>query len=93
MISLVNYLFEFHGITDDMAFEAAKRIAKHRAAGEFDADANLYNAEQAVKQSARAVPTSASLADKDQLGIWSGKGAKSPGGKEAYNLLKKRFSN
>jgi len=49
MISLVNYLFEFHGITDDMAFEAAKRIAKHRAAGEFNADANLYNAEQAVK--------------------------------------------
>lgn len=92
MISFVNYLFEFHGITDDMAFEAAKRIAKHRAAGEFDADANLYNIEQAVKRSASVVPTSASLADEDQLGIWSGKGAKSLGGKAAYDLLKKRFA-
>ncbi len=75
-----------------MAFEAAKRIAKHRAAGEFDADATLYKVEQAVKKSASVVPTSASLADEDQIGIWSGKGAKSPGGKAAHQLLKKRFA-
>jgi hypothetical protein len=92
MISIVNYLFEFHGITDDMAFEAAKRIAKHRMAGPYDVDASLYRAEQAAKRMEHVVPTSASLADKDQLGIWSGHGAKSAGGKSAIKLLKKRFS-
>jgi hypothetical protein len=91
MISVVRHLFEFHGITDDMAFEAAKRLAKNRAAGEFDAENELYKAEQATKRLQRVVPTSASLADEDQVGVWSGKGAKSLGGKLAHQLLRRRF--
>jgi hypothetical protein len=90
MISL-GYLFEFHGIDNEMAFEAAKRLAKNRMGSQYDPGIALYRTEQTVKRMQSAVPDSASLADEDQVGVWSGKGAKSPGGKNAMKLLKKRF--
>lgn len=92
MISIVNYLYEFRGITDDMAFEAAKRLAKHRSAAPYDVDNSLYNVEQAGKKAATRVVDSSALADEDIVGIHSGNGPKSIGGKKAYKLLKKRFS-
>ena len=91
MISIVNYLFEFHGITDDMAFEAAKRLAKSQSAESYDVDNMLYKAEQATKKLKDIVPTTAALSDDDQVSIWSKKVARSPGGKTAHELLKKRF--
>ena len=92
MISIVNYLYEFRGITDDMAFEAAKRLAKHRSAAPYDVDNSLYNVEQAGKKAATRVVDPSALADEDIVGIHSGNGPKSIGGKKAYKLLKKRFS-
>jgi hypothetical protein len=90
MISL-SYLFEFHGVTDDMAFEAAKRLAKNRMGSQYDPEIAKYRYDQAARRLEHAVPTSSALADEDQVGVWSGKGARSHGGKSAVGLLKKRF--
>jgi hypothetical protein len=91
MISIVKALYEFQGVTDDMAFEAAKRLAKRRADGDIHADSSLYDASQAGKKAATKVVDSSALADEDLVNIKTKGEAKTPGGKSAYQLLKKRF--
>ena len=91
MISIIKALNEFHGITDDMAFEAAKRLAKHRAAAPYDVDAAVYANEQAGKKLKHMVSDSSSLSDEDMVSIKVNDRAKSHGGKAAYELLKKRY--
>ena len=91
MVSIVKYLFEFHGIDTDMAFEAAKRMAKSRMGSQYDPEIAKYRYEQAAKRLQHMVPDSSALADEDQVGIHLKTGAKSSGGKAAIKLLKKRF--
>ena len=86
MISIVDYLFEFNSVTDNMAFEAAKRIAKSRTADHYDPENSYYRAQQLTRK-AGPVVTSAGLPDKDQLNNWLKKKSKS----SASDLLDKRF--
>ena len=85
MISIVNYLHEFHGLTDDMAFDAAKHIAKSRMSQPYDPENGIYRAQQAVKKAATRVVTPNALSDEDKLKAWRGKGDSL-----ATKLLKRR---
>jgi hypothetical protein len=90
MLSL-NRLFEFQGISDELANEAALRLHKYTSAGPMDVDAELYKTGENVKEMQSVVRGASDLSDRDKLGIWSGHGAKSPNGRAAHQLLQKRF--